>query len=214
MQSFVSRHQHQIQGTLSGFDRLRFVGSLLRLSYLDGLAGFLAVTGVLLKEFGNYMLGLSQRIKHASERLAETTVSGRVHYLPSGSQSKEDFAHALPGPAQPSGLIAVLSCVEPCRSYELHRNPQTKHLELRPAIRKCLHYYFYLDHPVFGPMHVRLQTWLPFQIKVVLNGRDWLARQLDAAGIGYLKKDNTFVALDDFGALKPCSMRSCRSTGR
>src|SRR5271157_2786231 len=112
MQSFVSRHQHQIQGTLSGFDRLRFVGSLLRLSYLDGLAGFLAVTGVLLKEFGNY---------------------------------------------------------------------------------------FYLDHPVFGPMHVRLQTWLPFQIKVVLNGRDWLARQLDAAGIGYLKKDNTFVALDDFG---------------
>ncbi len=59
MQSFVSRHQHQIQGTLSGFDRLRFVGCLLRLSYLDGLAGFLAVTGVLLKEFGNYMLGLS-----------------------------------------------------------------------------------------------------------------------------------------------------------
>ena len=63
-------------------------------------------------------------------------------------------------------------------------------------------------------MHVRLQTWLPFQIKVVLNGRDWLGRQLDAAGIGYLKKDNTFVALDDFGALKPCSMRSCWSTGR
>jgi hypothetical protein len=52
MQSFVSRHQHQIQGTLSGFDRLRFVGSLLRLSYVDGLAAFLAATGVLLKEFG------------------------------------------------------------------------------------------------------------------------------------------------------------------
>jgi hypothetical protein len=47
-------------------------------------------------------------------------------------------------------------------------------------------------------MHLRLQTWVPFQIKVVLNGRDWLARQLDAAGMGYLKKDNTFVALDDF----------------
>jgi hypothetical protein len=198
MQSFVTRHQPQIQGTLSGFDRLRFVGSLLRLSYVDGLAGFLAGTGVLLKDFGDYLLGLSRRIKQASEGLALTTASGRVHYLPSGSQSKEDLARALPGPAQPSGLLAVLSCVEPCRSYDLHRNSQTKHLELRPAVRKCLHYYFYLDHPVFGPMHVRLQTWLPFQIKVVLNGRDWLARQLDAAGIGYLKKDNTFVALDDF----------------
>jgi hypothetical protein len=42
MPSLVSRHQDQIQGTLSGFDRLRFVGSLLRLSYVDGLAGFLA----------------------------------------------------------------------------------------------------------------------------------------------------------------------------
>src|SRR5262249_55906488 len=200
MPSFVSRHQHLIQGALSGFDRLRFIGSLLRLSYVDGLAGFLADTGVLLKEFGDYLLGLSRRIKQASERLALATPSGCVHYLPSGARSKEDFVRGLPAPTRPdpSGLIAVLSCVEPCRSYELHRNPQTQHLELRPALRKCLHYYFYLDHPTFGPMHLRLQTWLPFPIKIVLNGRDWLARQLDTAGIGYLKKENTFVALDDF----------------
>ncbi len=200
MQAFVSRHRHQIQGTLSGFDRLRFLGSLRRLSYVDGLASFLAAIGVLLKGFGDFMLNLSQRIKQASERLALATPTGRVHYLASSAQSKEEFIQGLPAPSHPgpSGLIAVLSCVEPCRSYELHRNPTTKHLELRSALRKCLHYYFYLDHPCFGPMHVRLQTWLPFQIKVVLNGRDWLARQLDTAGIGYLKKDNTFVALDDF----------------
>ena len=200
MRTFVSRHQQQIQGTLSGFDRLRFVGSLLKLSYVSGLGAFLGVTGVLLKDFGDYMLDLSRRIKRAGERRALETPSGRVHYLPSGAQSKEEFVRGLPAPERPGppGLIAVLSCVEPCRSYELHRDVRTKHLELRRAVRKCLHYYFYLEHPVFGPMHVRLQTWLPFPIKVVLNGRDWLARQLDAAGIGYLKKDNAFVALDDF----------------
>jgi len=200
MQTFVSRHQHEIQGTLSGFDRLRFVGTLRRLAFLNGLASFLAVTGVLLKDFGDYVFQLSQRIKQASERLALTTSSGRVHYLASSSQSKEEFVRALPSPTPigTCGLIAVLSCVEPCRSYEVHRNSQTKHLELRPAIRKCLHYYFYLDHPRFGPMHLRLQTWLPFPIKVVLNGRDWLAQQLDVAEIGYLQKDNTFIALDDF----------------
>ena len=200
MQSFVSRHHHQIQGTLSGFDRLRFVGSLLRLSYVDGLAAFLGATGVLLKDFGDFMLKLSRRIKQAGEQIALGTPSGRVHYLPSGSRSKEDFVRGLPAPTRPdpSGLIAVLSCVEPCKTYEIHRDPRTKHLELQPALRKCLHYYFYLDHPIFGPMHLRLQTWIPFQVKIVLNGRDWLARQLDTAGIGYLKKDNTFVALDDF----------------
>jgi hypothetical protein len=96
-------------------------------------------------------------------------------------------------------LVAILSCVEPCRSYVLNRNRATKHLELVAAPRKCLHYYFYLVHPTFGPMHLRLQTWLPQKIQICLNGRDWLARQLDAAGIGYLKKDNAFVAIDDFG---------------
>jgi len=200
MTSFVSRHHPRIQGSLSGLDRLRFVGSLLRLSYVEGLGAFLGFTGVLLKDFGDSMLDLSQRIKRAGEQLALQTPSGRVHYLASSARSKEDFVRGLPAPRRPGpdGLIAVLSCVEPCRSYEVHRDGRTKHLELRPAVRKCLHQYFYLDHPTFGPMHVRVQTWVPFQVKIVLNGRDWLARQLDAAGIGYLKKDNTFLALDDF----------------
>jgi hypothetical protein len=154
----------------------------------------------LLKDFGEYMTGLSRRIKRAGEQLALEAPSGCVHYLPSGLQSKEDFVRRLPASERlgPDGLIAVLSCVEPCRSYEVHRDARTQHLELRPALRQCLHLYFDLDHPTFGPMHVRLQTWVPFQLKVVLNGRDWLARQLDAAGIGYLKKDHTFLAIEDF----------------
>src|SRR5262245_42293098 len=120
MLSFVSRHQQLIQGTLSGFDRLRFVGSLLKLSYVSGLGAFLGVTGVLLKDFGEYMLGISRRIKQAGEQLALRTPSGRVHYLPSGAQSKEEFVRGLPAPGRldPDGLLAVLSCVEPCRSYE------------------------------------------------------------------------------------------------
>jgi hypothetical protein len=200
MESFVSRHQHQIQGTISGLDRCRFLGSLRMLSFSQGLASVLSAAGVLLKDFGNYVEGLSQKIKQASETIAQATPAGHVLYLPCSSQSKEDYVRALPKPVQDNkdGLVAVLSCVEPCQSVEVHRNANTKMLELRPALRKCLHYYFYLDHPTFGPMHVRLQTWLPWQIKVCLNGRDWLARQLDGAGIGYLKKDNAFTYIEDF----------------
>jgi hypothetical protein len=200
MPSVGSRPRPQIQGTLSGFDRLRFAGSLLRLSDVEGLAAFLAATGVLLKDFGDSLLKLSQRIKQAGEPLALETPSGRVPYLPSSSPSKEEFVRGRPAPDRPgpAGLIAVLSCVEPGRSFEVHRDAQTKHRELRPALRKCLHPYFDLDHPIFGPMHVRVPTGVPFRVQVVLNGRDWLARQLDAAGIGSLKKDNTFLAIEDF----------------
>jgi hypothetical protein len=52
-------------------------------------------------------------------------------------------------------------------------------------------------HPRFGFMHVRVQTWAPYMLRVCLNGREWLARQLDAAGIGYRRRDNCFLALAD-----------------
>lgn len=72
-------------------------------------------------------------------------------------------------------------------SFEIFRNRETKRLELQPRLRKCLHYYHYWMHPKFGLMHARLQTWFPFTIQICLNGREWLARTLDRAGVGYRK---------------------------
>lgn len=46
-------------------------------------------------------------------------------------------------------------------------------------------------------MHLRLQTWFPFQVMVCVNGRLWLARQLAHAGIDYLQRDNSFVWIED-----------------
>lgn len=102
MQSFVSRHQHQIQGTLSGFDRLRFVGSLLRLSYVNGLAAFLAATGVLLKDFGQYMSDLSQRIKQAGEQLALTSPSGASTTCPPVRRARKISSAVSPPQASPT----------------------------------------------------------------------------------------------------------------
>ena len=61
-------------------------------------------------------------------------------------------------------------------------------LDLKIRQRKGLHHYHYLMHPQFGLCHVRVQTWVPFQVKVSLNGREWLARQMKAAGIGFVKR--------------------------
>jgi len=47
-------------------------------------------------------------------------------------------------------------------------------------------------------MYLRVQSWFPFQVTVCLNGRLWLARQMDRAGLGYHQRDNAFVAIDDF----------------
>src|SRR6185295_19192747 len=37
------------------------------------------------------------------------------------------------------------------------------------------------------------------QVQICLNGREWLARQLDVAGIRYERRDNSFAWVSDFG---------------
>lgn len=96
------------------------------------------------------------------------------------------------------GLIAVLSCVEPCMSYSVVPNRGTKELDLKLEQRQCLHLYHYWMHPEFGFMHGRIQTWFPFRIQMCLNGREWLARQMDRAGLSYRRHDNCLPWVEDF----------------
>ncbi len=44
---------------------------------------------------------------------------------------------------------------------------------------------------------MRLQTWFPFNLWCCMNGREWLARQLDQHDIGYQKRENCLVAVED-----------------
>ena len=95
------------------------------------------------------------------------------------------------------GLICVLESIEPCRSYEIFRNRDQKRLELVGRWRKCKFLYHYWIDPVFGFMNARIQSWFPFEIQICLNGREWLAREMDRAGIGYERRDNCFASLSD-----------------
>jgi hypothetical protein len=54
------------------------------------------------------------------------------------------------------------------------------------------------EHPKIGRMHIRVQTWFPFSVDVCLNGHQWLARQMDRAGIGYRQCDNCFIWIEDY----------------
>ena len=95
------------------------------------------------------------------------------------------------------GAVALLRCVEQCQSYTVAGNHRSKKLELRFEPMRCQHLYFYQIHRVLGWMFVRVQTWFPFEVHIYFNGREWLARQLDAAGIGYQRVENCFTALED-----------------
>lgn len=198
MRQFIQRHRDQILGVLSGFDRLRLRGTLRLLTSVGGMMSYLSLAGVLIKDFMGYAEELTRRLRQTTEENAQAT--GRpVRYLP-GATRKDELIEKIrreEGLAA-DGLIAVLSTLENCYSYDIYRNRSAKQVQLRQRPRKCLHYYFYFLDDTFGLTQVRLQTWFPFNVHVVLNGREWLARRLDAAGIGYRRQDNCFVDLEDF----------------
>src|SRR5262249_55074588 len=55
-------------------------------------------------------------------------------------------------------------------------------------------YYFYLQDAALGRLFIRLCPYFPFNIQVYVNGHEWLARQLIAAGISFRKDENAFLA--------------------
>ena len=140
---------------------------------------------------------MDEQVKKASLKVADG--QGRpVQYVNDPSARKEQMARQIAErDGIQEGLVCVLTAVEPCCSFDIQRNREKKEIELVARWRKCLHLYHYYQHPLFGLMHMRLQTWFPFNLWVNLNGREWLARQLDQHGIAYCKRENCLVAVQD-----------------
>ena len=200
MNKFTAKYAEAIAGTLTGFDRLLFGGTLRALSYAEGMSHFLKAAHVRFLDFSAYISKTTGRVRDASE--AAMRALGRpVIYLSSSQDSKEERARRIAlEDGMTAGPICVLACVEPCKSFSLRGNQASKKLEIRLEQRKCVHLYHYAVHPVFGFMYARLQTWFPFGIQVYINGHEWLARQMDAAGIRYVRNGNCFVHIEDFEA--------------
>ena len=187
----------KINGVFSTFDRMIIKGYLRPFFSLGGRMHYLSQENVLLKDFGKYAEKITEDIKNNSKQLA--VESNRPHiYLNSSRKSKEEVAKkVLQEKPISEGLICVLSVVEPCTSLDIFKNKETFKLELQLRDRKCSHlYYYYLDK-VFGFMHVKVQTWFPFDVQIYINGREYMSKEFDKADIQYKMYDNSFTYISD-----------------
>jgi len=203
MQEFINKYRDQIHGTLSGFDRLVFRGSLRRLNYgywdrdlqsvvAQGMEQYLWQNHILFKDYLDHVKRVSRRVKQGSVQPFERQ-GMPVEFLRHPSADKDEIARAIAATRRvESGLVCALSSVELSPSFE-HRGT---HLVRR--MKPCQVLYQYQIHPQVGWMYARIQTWFPFNIQVGLNGREWLARQMTRQGLKYRQQGNCFVWMEDY----------------
>jgi len=202
----VAQNKSHVIGVLSGWDRLVFRGCCPMLAYLDAMLLWTLRMGILLKDYSQWALALSDAMKRACLEEAERR-QRPIRYLQSSGVKKDDLAGQIlrENPVS-EGLVCVLTCLEPCDTYRIRGNHRSKRLELRQERTKCLHVYKYWLDREFGLMGARLQTWLPCRVQVWINGREWLARKLDQKGIAYHRHDNCLPWIDDFNAAQNLSV--------
>jgi len=202
MPTFAEIYPAETTGQLTMFDRMIFKG------YLSGLypaqkqfEWYLYQQEVLLKDYKKYAEETTDALK---EHLIEMGQAAgcEVQYLPNGrgpkGESKEEMARQLgQQKGNPEGLIALFSSLELKNCFTVRGNRASHQLEVKVERRKHLHYYLYYNDVEFGLMYVRIQSWWPFEIQIYINGHEWLARQMDQAGIGYVRYENCFWQIDD-----------------
>jgi hypothetical protein len=184
---FEDVHARRVTGSLTMYDRLIFKGHLTALFKQDGAHCYLWTQGVALKDFTPCAKATTAQIADHCRSLAGAAgrpVISFDHVKTRGRAAwhKDDMAKAIAErDGLTEGIVCLISAVEPCMSFQVRKRMATGHLEMFRRERACLHHYLYLIDPEFGFMHIRVQGWIPYDVQIYINGREWLARQLDKA---------------------------------
>jgi hypothetical protein len=138
MNKFIEKFSTGIKGVLCGLDRLVLRGSLRQVRHVPGMMSYLWEKKILLKEFGGHVAQISEQVKDASLKVAREQ-KRPIQYLASSRMSKEAVAREIAArDGIREGLVCVLSSVEPCMSFEVHRNAQIKKLESVASASVCI----------------------------------------------------------------------------
>ena len=196
MGNLIARLGHAIVACISGWDRFILKGFIRPLMYPEGAMDFLRMRKVLNKDYKEWAQDQSQQLIAGVEQYVKEQTGRGIIAIPSSRTRKEELAHRQQDELGiETGVIGAWSCVEAGQSFRACFDREMGFPQLRWEEVRCKHLYLYLDHQDYGFCNLRIQTWFPYQIQIALNGREWLRRQLDKAGIAYQRSGNKFLEL-------------------
>ena len=98
------------------------------------------------------------------------------------------------------GVVVIGVAQEKARAFKAHKRRLSQGGVTFDFTRQAVavnHYYFYLHDAQWGPAFIKIGTYVPYPIKVCLNGHEWVKQQLRRAAIPFASLDNGFLACAD-----------------
>ena len=136
MKNFEQIYTHSIKGAISGWDRIRFRGTIRWLANTSGMNSYLGSRHILLKDFGKWAESVTKQVRSICAARAKELAIPLI-YLVSASIDKEAQARKIMTERKIlTGDICMFSTVEPCMAPDVRGNRKTKLLELQMRPRR------------------------------------------------------------------------------
>jgi hypothetical protein len=103
------------------------------------------------------------------------------------------------------GVVLIGVAQEKMRSFKAHKRPGPGHTPVFDFSRQSVavnHYYFYVHDRDWGPAFLKIGTYLPYPVKLCLNGHEWVKQQLRRDRVRFESLDNGFLTCADPAALQ------------
>lgn len=193
------RHQDQISGVVSCYDRVIIQGTLPDWCYDQGMTTFLHLQHIKIFDYPDMANKLRLELRDNAERIAQENHL-EIEFIRkiNGFRKEARIKEILRLRGTHPGLGHIFSAMEACTCYKPNYNKTSGKTSLVYACGKCLHYYFYFIDQEFGLCYLRVPTWAPFRLQFYFNGHNWLAGKLNKAGITYSLIENAFVAITNY----------------
>jgi len=189
--------QNHISLSISCIDRLYINGYVPKLQQPWDLRRFLE------QHRGNTFLSPAL-LKPMSEGLRREVKALEKQGIPivafERRQRKDEVAAGLHREFEhPSGLVFVGVAQERQSAFGARKVQQTGRIDFEWSRQSSYvnQYYYYILDEQWGPAFIKVGSYLPYPVKLCLNGHEWAKRQLRADGIAFEALDNGFLSCDD-----------------
>jgi hypothetical protein len=119
-----------------------------------------------------------------------------IHFAP--NQRKDDIvAEYRARFTAREGVVVIGIAQEKMRAFKAQRRCGPGSKVTFDFFRQSVavnHYYFYVQDRAWGPGFLKLGTYMPYPVKLCLNGHEWVKQQLRRARIRFESLDNGFLS--------------------